>query len=239
MKPCCSLSSFLLACSLCLPPLAQAQIDTQSSAGGTSRQPRVAAASPGATSVPPARSLLQDPPSIQQRAHDWIQDSFSVRTLLGAAAGAAITMASPPRRYPREWSDGGEAFGRNFGNYAAQGITGYTARFVASALLHENTHYLTCTCRGFAPRVAHSLAFTLIDRSDSGKRRLAVANLAGSLAAGEITTLYMPSGFNDQAHASQRSLFRLGGFALNNVYYEFKPELTRAARRLHLLGSGR
>jgi hypothetical protein len=80
----------------------------------------------------------------------------------------------------------------------------------------------------------HALAFTAADRSDSGRRSIAVSNFAGAAAGGFVGMAFQPAGFNDVTHAGQRATVEFSVYAGRNVLAEFSPELRRAGHRLHL-----
>ena len=69
-------------------------------------------------------------------------------------------------------------------------------------------------------RIAHAVAFAIVDRSHSGHERLAFSNFFGAAASGFIGTAYLPGGYNDLTHAGQRTANTLGGFALSNMANE-------------------
>jgi len=149
------------------------------------------------------------------------------------SAEAAWTMADPPSHYPHEWSDGAGAFGRNYGAEFARHTTGGVTHFATAAILHEDPRYFPSASTNYAARFLHSLAFTLVDRSDSGRTTLAVSNLAGSTAAGFIGMAIYPDGFNDATHAWQHAALEVSSFAAHNVVAEFSPEISRVLRKLH------
>ena len=179
------------------------------------------------------------PPTAQVRAKWWVDNAFGVGPLAGSAMGASWRMAFPLRGYPREWRQGAAGFGRNFGNYAAMSVTGFTAKFGVAELLREDPRYHPSHETKIMKRVGHALLFTFVDRSQSGRPRPAVSTWAGAVASGFVMKSYMPQGFNDSVHAGQWTLINLGGFAGNNLGEEFKPELKRLAKKLHLPFVGR
>jgi hypothetical protein len=109
-----------------------------------------------------------------------------------------------------------------------------TGRFLAGAALHEDFRYRPSTSRNPLARAFHALAFTVIDRSDSGHARIAFANFVGAGAGGFVGNLYLPAGFNNLSHAETRMAITLGGLAGQNLLREFEPDLERLAHRLHL-----
>ncbi len=183
-----------------------------------------------------AAAVSLAPPTLSGKAHAWLRDGFGPGAIIGAGFATAASMASPRRNYPSDWRQGPSAVGRNFGSFYGQIATGYSARFAVSALFHEDTRYSPSTTHNVLARFGHAIGFTFADRSDSGKRRLAVANFAGALAAGQIKRTYLPAGFNDHIHANTATIFAFSQFVMSNIAEEFRPERKRLARKLHLPG---
>jgi len=183
-----------------------------------------------AQSGTPAATL----PTASERAKWWAEHAFGPGPLAGSAVGASLLMAFPPRAYPREWRQGAGGWGRNYGNYAAMNVTGYTVKYGVAELLGEDPRYRPSTETQVAKRIGHALGFAFVDRSRSGQLRPAVSTWAGALASGFVTKTYMPRGFNDSVHAGQWTLINFGAFVGNNLTEEFKPEFRRLAKKLHL-----
>jgi len=158
--------------------------------------------------------------------------------VFGYSASALFHMASPPGSrstyYPRRWRVGGPGFGRNFGDAAAEDQTKHVGKYVSGAVLREDPRYYPSADSNVGRRAMHAVMFTLIDRSNEGARRPAISNLVGAAAGGYVGDAYLPPGFRNQAHATQRSLVNLAGFAGENVAAEFKPEIREVLRKLHL-----
>jgi hypothetical protein len=173
------------------------------------------------------------PQTAHERLMDYVIVSFGPRTLFVPALSAAITMANPPNAYPRDWRDGAGAFGRNYGNSAASRTSMQTGRYLTAALLHEDFRYRPSTSTNPLVRSFHALAFTFVDKSDSGHNRVAVANFVGAGAGGFVGNLYLPSGFNNRSHAETRTAIVFGGFAAQNLLREFAPELLKITHRFH------
>ena len=178
--------------------------------------------------------LAKAPLTLKTRFEDYAVISFGPRAIVTPAVGAALKMARCPSNYPRQWCDGAEAFGRNYGDEYARKVALQTARFGVGALLHEDYRYVPAKTTNFFGRLGHAVAFTVVDRSEDGHARIAIANFAGAAAGGTIPILYLPDGYNTAGHARNASLTRMGTFAINNVTREFAPEIYRAFRSLHL-----
>jgi hypothetical protein len=174
------------------------------------------------------------PQSLSERFMDYAVLAFGPRALVAPLFPAALRMIDAPNAYPRAWKDGAGAFGRNYGDFLATQTTRETGRFVTAALLHEDFRYRPSRSKNALARGFHALAFTFVDKSDSGHDRIAVANFAGAGAAGFVGNLYLPAGFNNASHAETRVAIAFGTFAGQNLLREFAPDLAKITHKLHL-----
>jgi len=173
------------------------------------------------------------PESLKLKTESYIVVTFGPRAIVAPAFTAAMRMARPPAGFPSDWLDGGPAFGRNYGAALGDRVALETGRYAAGALLHEDFRYRPSGKHGVA-RLFYAIGYTFVDSSDSGHRRLAVANFAGAAAAGYTLTLYLPDGYNSMGDGAKDAADRFGGFAATNVTREFAPEIYRATRKLHV-----
>ena len=189
----------------------------------------------GASTVLPETPQPQDvrPLTFDQRFKLQARVTFGPSAFIVPAAEAAYDIASPSHDYPREWKDGAGAFGRNYGAELARHTAGGVTRFAIAAVDREDPRYFASTSRRFAPRFVHALMFTISDRSNSGRRTLALSNFAGATAAGFVGMPYEPAGFNDVTHATQRASVEFATFGVHNVVTEFAPEIASALRKMH------
>jgi hypothetical protein len=187
-------------------------------------------------SIGPIPPLLTDRPmTFSEKFAIYKHQTFGPPALVFPAFGAGIRMANPPKDYPREWIDGGGAFGRLYGSAIATQTTKRTAKFFTESLFHEDPRYLPAPAgANLGARVFHAVAFTFVDRSDSGRRELAFANFTSATAGGFVGMAYLPDGFNDASHAGQRIGTEFLGIAIANISREFAPQWAPVARKLHL-----
>jgi hypothetical protein len=80
----------------------------------------------------------------------------------------------------------------------------------------------------------HALAFTFVDKTDSGRNTIAFSNFAGAAAGGFVGQAYLPHGYNDLTHAEQRMTIQFMGIAIQNVAAEFQPQWGRIVRKLRI-----
>jgi hypothetical protein len=159
--------------------------------------------------------------------------TFGPSAFILPAFESAYNMARPRDGYPHDWSDGGGAFGRNYGAILGVNTASGFTHFAVAAIDHEDPRYYSSTSTNYASRLVHALAFTFVDRSDSGHHTLAISNFAGATAGGFIGMAIYPSGFNDTAHAYQRATFQMTAFAGHNLVAEFSPEIVRVLHKFH------
>ena len=151
-----------------------------------------------------------------------------------AAFYDGLTMANPPKAYPHEWRQGFPGFARNYGDFMASWASVQGGKFIAASMLHEDPRYFTSTSKNFFARVFNAARYAVIDRSDSGRPRLAMANVAGAFAGGFVGNAYLPDPYANASHGLSRSALALTGFITSDLADEFRPEIHRLVKKLHL-----
>lgn len=177
-----------------------------------------------------------------RKAGFYAKNTFYPAPLLLPVLPAAIVMADPPRHYPREWSRGAAAFGRNYADCLTTEVAANTGKFLVGAMTHEDPRYYPARDARASHRIWHAVVFTVVDRSDRGTPEFAASNFAGALSAGFVGMSYRPRGYDDLVHAGQRTGGALGGFApsllvgyaTQNLLSEYSPEMKRLGHKLHL-----
>jgi hypothetical protein len=164
----------------------------------------------------------------------YIHQNYGPQNFILPAFSASFAMLHPPSGYPREWEDGGGAFGRWYGDEFISSTSNRTGRLLAQIALREDPRYVPSGSRNFAMRISHALAFTLIDKTDSGRNTFAFSNFAGAAAGGFVGMGFYPDGHNDVAHAEQRALRGLETIAVRNIVTEFRPEWEPILRKIHI-----
>jgi len=145
-----------------------------------------------------------------------------------------LGMLNPPSKYPKEWKDGASAFGRNYGYRLADHTSRNTAQFLTGTLLHEDPRYLRSTSTNPFLRTVHALAFTVFDKTDSGKTTFATSNFASAAAGGFVGMGILPNGYNDVTHAEQHMASEFLQIGIGNVLTEFEPQWGPWAKKLRV-----
>ncbi|MBT9332041.1 hypothetical protein [Paracidobacterium acidisoli] len=240
--------------SLGLPSYAQQTAETQSSQGNTqamllpdapslqdaqgdatrqSERSQADAAIVQAPIGPMPPIMTKTPLTFHDKFRIYTHQAFGPPALVFPALGAGLRMADPPKDYPRDWVDGGGAFGRLYGSALATQTSKRTAGFLAESLLHEDPRYLPAAegSNGIE-RILHAVGYSFVDRTDSGGHTLAFSNFASATAGGFVGMTYLPDGFNDAHHAGQRVGTEFLGIVIANISKEFAPQWAPVVRKL-------
>jgi hypothetical protein len=173
-------------------------------------------------------------PSFGEKFTIYTHQTFGPPAVIFPAFAAGMGMANPKTHYPREWKDGAGAFGRLYADSLATVTSERTARFFASVALHEDPRYVPSSSKNPLARTMHALAFTFIDKTDSGRNTIAFSNFAGAAAGGFVGRAYLPHGYNDLTHAEQRMAIQFMSIAIQNIAAEFQPQWGRVVRKLRI-----
>jgi hypothetical protein len=207
-------------------PAGQAQEEAQDPATPLAQQPNQL------LGLPPA--LTRTPLTGGDKLRIYIHKSFGPPAVILPAFGTGFQMLNPPSHYPREWKDGSGAFGRLYGYKVADRTSRETAQFLTGFLLHEDPRYQRSTSTNPLRRTFHALAFTVFDKTDSGRTTFAASNFASAAAGGFVGMGILPDGYNDITHAEQRMASEFLQIAIGNIATEFEPQWGPWAKKLRL-----
>ena len=178
--------------------------------------------------------LTNTPLTTEAKFRIYVHGTFGPPAVILPVFGAGLGMLNPPSKYPKEWKDGANGFGRLYGARVATITSRRTAAFITQVALHEDPRYLRSTSTNPLARTAHALAFTLVDKTDSGRNTIAVSNFAAAGASGFVGIGFYPDGWNDATHAGQRAAGEFATIAIGHVITEFEPESGPWAKKIRL-----
>ncbi|HYX53468.1 MAG TPA: hypothetical protein VE783_08445 [Candidatus Limnocylindrales bacterium] len=180
------------------------------------------------------------PPSqdARQKFRYYTQQAFRPGIYFADAFYTGLTMANPPGRYPPNWKNGAEGFARNYGDFLGGWAAVQMGKFTTSCLLHEDARYIPSASSSMRKRIEHALVSVVLDRSDLGQPRFAVANFAGAFAGGFVGNAYLPDHYSDLVNGMKRTGYGLWGVGSSNLADEFQPEIKKILRKLHVPFSG-
>jgi hypothetical protein len=178
--------------------------------------------------------MTRAPLTFQDKFVIYAHKSFGPPAVILPAFGAGLGMLNPPSKYPKDWKDGASAFGRNYGYRLADRTSRNTAQFLTGAIFHEDPRYLRSTSSNPFVRTVHALAFTVFDKTDSGRTTFAASNFASAAAGGFVGMGILPNGYNDVTHAEQHMASEFLQIGLGNVLTEFEPQWGPWAKKLRI-----
>jgi len=164
----------------------------------------------------------------------YIHKTYGPPAVILPGFGAGLQMANPKSTYPKDWKDGMAAFGRNYGYRVADHTARNSAQFLTDVLLHEDPRYQRSTGTNPLGRTFHALAFTVFDKTDSGKTTFAAGNFASAAAGGFVGLGILPHGYDDMTHAEQHMASELASLAIGNLLTEYEPEWGPWAKKLRI-----
>lgn len=182
--------------------------------------------------LPPG--LTRVPLTSSDKFRIYIHKTYGPPALILPALGAGLQLANPPSKYPREWKDGADAFGRNYGYRVADHTARNTAQFLTDVVLHEDPRYQRSTSTNPLGRTFHALFFTIFDKTDSGRTTFAFDNVASSAAGGFVGLGILPHGYNDMTHAEQHMASEFSMLAIGNILTEYEPQWGPWAKKLRI-----
>jgi hypothetical protein len=214
-------------------PQTSAQSENPQTSSSSQQAPASSASGSGVLAILPP-TISHKRLTAEEKFQIYTHQTYGPQNFILPAFGAGFFMLDPPRRYPREWEDGGGAFGRWYGEQIVTSTSSRTVQLLAEVALREDPRYVPCGSKNALVRTFHAVAFTFVDKTDSGHNTLAFSNFAGAAAGGFVGMGLLPDGYNDVTHAERRALRGLGSVAIRNIVTEFRPEWGPILRRIHV-----
>lgn len=138
----------------------------------------------------------------------------------GAYAGFLQVINSP-----REWGQGGGAYGKRFASTLAwSGIHG-TLAFALDSTLHEDPRYYRSRSTGFWRRSAHAFRGTILTHTDAGGETLSFWRFGSSYGAAFLSDLWYPARLDTAREGFMVGSIGLGFGVVSNLGAEFWPDI--------------
>ena len=140
-------------------------------------------------------------------------------TILSSVIAAGIEQA---RNSYHEFGHGMEGYGKRFGAQYADGVNGVIiGGVIMQTVFHQDPRYFYKGTGSFRSRALYAIATAFVRKGDNGRWQPDYSDVLGSLAAGEISTLYYPASSRTGLRLFHDVLFDLGGRAAGNLFEEF------------------
>ena len=174
----------------------------------------------------PAAALAQAPD-----VFDWhaklrfhAQKTYGPKALLGFTAYAAALQELDS---PKEWGQGGAAYGKRLASTMGwSGIHG-TLAFGLDSTLHQDPRYYRAGSGGFLRRAGHAVCGTILTRTDAGGETLSTWRLGSDYGAAFLPDLWYPGRLDTPRQGFIHGSLTLGFDLVANLGAEFWPDIQR------------
>jgi hypothetical protein len=135
---------------------------------------------------------------------------------------------------PREWGQGGGAYGRRFASALGGSAIHGALAFGLDSALHQDPRYFRSHDSGFLRRTAHAFRGTILTRTDRGGETLSTWRLGSAYGAAFLSNQWYPDRVNTVRLGVMEGSLHLAFDFVSNVGVEFWPDLKRKILRRKL-----
>ncbi len=153
---------------------------------------------------------------------------YSPWSIAGSAAYAGILQAADA---PKEWGQGGGAYGKRLASTVGYAAIHETLAFGLDSTLHQDPRYHRSLSAGFWCRTAHALRGTILTRTDRGGETLSTWRLGSAYGAAFLSNQWYPDRLNTIRLGVLQGSLQLGADFASNLGSEFWPDLKRKILR--------
>ena len=154
--------------------------------------------------------------------------AYGPLAIVGFAAYAAALQEFDS---PREWGQGGAAYGKRFASALGwAGIHG-TLAFGLDSTLHQDPRYYRSESTGFWRRAGHAIRGTILTRTDAGGETLSTWRLGSDYGAAFLSNMWYPDRLNTARLGFLQGSVTLGFDLARNLGAEFWPDIKRKVLR--------
>jgi hypothetical protein len=139
--------------------------------------------------------------------------------LLDSAISAGIQQWR--NNYP-EFGQGAEGYGKRLGAQYADGVNGIIIGSVlAQSVFHQDPRYFYKGTGSVRSRALYAIGTAFVRKGDNGHWQPDYSDVLGSLASGEISTLYYPASSRTELRLFHGVLLDIGGRMVGHLLQEF------------------
>ena len=175
------------------------------------------------------------PPSITEKWHFFLDETFDPLTLLAGAYGASVSEASQSEP---DYGVGARSLAERFGAGLADIVSqNFFQDFVVASVLHEDTRYRRKGPEygGVWKRTGYALASGFVTHTDSGGRTANWANFIGTALSTGLSNVYYPPRDRKLCPIASRYGMNVAGIGLGALLPEFWPDFHNLLLRHHLI----
>lgn len=180
--------------------------------------------------VVPVAALAQpvEPLDVMSKLNFHAQTVGSPLSLAQTAAYAGILQGL---NSPREWGQGGGAYGKRLASALGGSAIRGALAFGLDSALHQDPRYFRSRDTGFLRRTAHAFRGTILTRTDSGGETLSTWRLGSDCGAAFLSNQWYPDRVNTGRLGALQGSLHLGFDFISNLGAEFWPDVRRKILR--------
>ena len=132
---------------------------------------------------------------------------------------------------PREWGQGGAAYGKRVASAAGATAIRNVFAFALDSTLREDPRYHRSGHGNFFVRIGHSARETFVTRTDGGRTRFASWRFGSAVGAACLSNVWYPDRLNTFSSGMEQGAATIGLDLLGNIASEFWPDLKHIVLR--------
>jgi hypothetical protein len=172
-----------------------------------------------------------DPPwSVKAKLRFHAEQTASPAFVVEMAAYAGVLQWMDT---PREWGQGGSAYGQRVASAAGATAIRNVFAFALDAALREDPRYRRSGHGLFFVRMGHAARETFVTRTDGGRTRFATWRFGSALGAAYLSNVWYPDRLNTVPSGMEQGAATIGLDLLGNVASEFWPDVKHMVFRRH------
>jgi hypothetical protein len=166
----------------------------------------------------PADQPLNVKAKLRFHAEQTASPGFVVQ--MAAYAGALHWMDTP-----REWGQGGAAYGKRVASAAGATAIRNVFAFALDSTLREDPRYRRSGRGNLFARMGHAARETFVTRTDGGRTRFATWRFGSAVGAACLSNVWYPDRLNTFSSGMEQGAATIGLDLLGNVASEFWPDV--------------
>ena len=165
-----------------------------------------------------------EPLNVMSKLNFHAQTVGSPLSLAQTAAYAGILQGL---NSPREWGQGGGAYGKRLASALGGSAIHGALAFGLDSALHQDPRYFRSHDTGFLRRTGHAFRGTILTRTDSGGETLSTWRLGSDYGAAFLSNEWYPDRVNTVRLGALQGSLHLGFDFISNLGAEFWPDVRR------------
>lgn len=163
-----------------------------------------------------------------ERLRLYLKATFGPKAIVMAGFSGGMSQWT---NTPKEWGQGGIAYGDRVANSFAKHVLQETIEHGAAAALHEDNRYFRSEDTGAWKRSRHAIISVVLARNEAGGEHFAYSRVGGVLSSAFISRLWQPPSTYSAGDALINFGLTMASDVGWNFFHEFWPDLRSRLRK--------